>query len=118
MNPDPSPSSAAKPPSADLAGAVATLRASFHVVLVVLTLLACALSIFLFRQVAMARRQVAEASEYVLNYQKNTEPAIARFVAQLQSYARTNAEFAPVLSKYATLTPQGGAGGLPLPPKE
>lgn len=115
MNPPvPEPGAA----NVDLAKSVAGLRSALHVVLIVLVVMTSALSIFLFRQVAMARRQVSEATEYVLNYQRTTEPSIARFVGQLQVFARTNAEFAPILSKYATLSPQSGPGGLPLPPKE
>lgn len=108
----------AQPAAADLQSAIASFKAAFNVVLVMLCVLTTALTIFLFRQVSMARRQVSEASDYVLNYQSVTEPSIARFVAQLQAYAVTNRDFAPILAKYASLTPQSGPGGLPLPPKE
>lgn len=97
---------------------LSSLRNSFHVVLVMLILMGIGLNIFLFRQVAMARRQSSEAAEYVANYQKTTEPAIARFISQLQTYAKTHPDFAPILAKYATLTPQSGPGGLPLPPSQ
>ena len=114
QNPTGTPVNQASP--AELAANVAALRNSLHVVLMMLLVMTCGLNIFLFRQVAMARRQASEAAEYVANYQKTTEPAIARFVAQLQTYAKTHPDFVPILSKYAALNPQSGPGGLPLPP--
>ena len=85
-----------------------SLRALFQFALVALILMSGSLNIFLFRQVSLVRVQVAEMSQSIADYEKNKAPVMNAFLSKLQTFAKTNPDFAPILEKYlrAPTTPQ------------
>lgn len=121
MNPQPSipgcppPAPPETPTLSGLQQDLENLRQVLHGLLAVLIILTFGLNVFFFRQVTLARRQVHEAADYLANYQRTAEPAIQRFLTQLQDFAKTNRDFAPILTKYASL-PGNPPGNLPTPP--
>ncbi|HVY68984.1 MAG TPA: hypothetical protein VHH73_03605 [Verrucomicrobiae bacterium] len=119
---DPSPSAtpaaapnpAGTPPNIkELQESVRALRGVLNVVIVSLLVATIGLNVFLYRQVSMARRQISDASDYLNNYQKNTAPLIQKFIGQLQVFARTNADYAPIFQRHV---PNADAPKLPAPP--
>jgi len=83
-----------------------TTRQVLGLVLVGGILLATGVDIVLLRQVGMLRRQAEQVGQFVSDYQRNELPVINRFVADLQAFARTNADFRPVLNRY--IAPEEG----------
>ena len=69
-----------------------------------LILLSLALNLFLFKQMRLARGQASaqrpEINKSVDRFQSNNEPVIRDFVAQLERFGATNANFRPILDKY------------------
>ena len=80
-----------------------TLRALVQAVIVVLIVLSGSVDIFLWKQVITVRREIAERRKFVEDYEKNGIPLMNDFVTKLQAFAKTNADFAPVLMKYLRL---------------
>jgi hypothetical protein len=60
---------------------------------------------FLYRQVSSLNRQVTEATRITNEFQTNSLPKINWFIANLQAFGRTNADFNPILAKYNLLAP-------------
>src|SRR5215813_7389492 len=72
------------------------LRTALHITLVMFIVLAGSLFVFSLREVSLARRQVAELTQVVAEYEKNAVPLMEDFRAKLQVFARTHPDFAPV----------------------
>ncbi len=66
---------------------------------------------YLFRQTSFARRQVENAEQVVAAYQTQQAPRNQAFVNLLQGYARTNADFAPILLRHGVAAPGAKATG-------
>ncbi|MEW6303765.1 MAG: hypothetical protein AB1705_09855 [Verrucomicrobiota bacterium] len=113
------------PPLDELERRHAQLQRSFRAlqrliqaVLVALILMCGSLSVYLFRQVSTMRKQV-EANRPLINqtvadYNSNYLPQVQQFLGRLQAFARTNADFAPILSRYS-LAADGVAPAAPPP---
>jgi hypothetical protein len=75
-------------------------------VLLALLLMGAGVGGFLWRQVTQIHLQVMQARQVVADYQTNTLPKIKVFVASLQTFSKTNPDFAPILAKYNLLSAQ------------
>lgn len=93
------------------------IRQTLALLLVGGILLATGTDIFLLRQVGMMRRQTEEVERFVRDYESNDLPVINRFVADLQAFARTNADFKPLLGRYITAEEAPKLNPPPIPPK-
>ncbi len=100
------------------------LRTLFHAQLVALIVLSGSVSVYMLRQVSIVRRQVAEMSQFVNDYETNTKPKMESFLAKLQQFTKTNPDFAPILNKFnpnapvtapAGAAPAGAPAGAPAP---
>ena len=90
------------PPAAeqDLREQLQSMRSVLMLLLVAMTCMSAWLSLFLYRQVVNTNRQVVEAKRVIDEFQTNALPQINWFVSNLQAFARTNADFNPILAKY------------------
>ncbi len=84
----------------DLREQVQAMRSVLLLLLVSMTCLSAWLSLFLYRQVVITNRQVVEAKRITDEFQTNALPRINWFVNNLQAFAKTNADFNPILAKY------------------
>jgi hypothetical protein len=78
-------------------------------------IMACSVSIYLLRDVILTRRQISEHLQYVGDFEKTMTDIHHSF----QSFARTNADFNPIVQKYFPAKPPGTKQDtvLPGPPK-
>ena len=83
-----------------LEGSVQSLRQLFTLVVLILILLSASLFIFMLRQVSSTRRQVAELTQFVVEYQKTSAPAIEEMRRKLYDFAKTNSDFTPIYQHY------------------
>jgi hypothetical protein len=100
-----------------LAQAHQSLRAAFHVTLVMVVVLSGALFVFFLREVSLARRQIVELTQIVGDYQQNVLPRMEAFRAGLEAFTRTHPDFAPIYTRYfgTNATPLTQAPGRPKP---
>lgn len=84
-----------------------------NVILLALIILTGSLFVFFLREVSVARRQVRELSQFVAEYERASLPVVREFRTRLQAFARTNADFAPVLARYFSPTNQAAGGAAP-----
>jgi hypothetical protein len=91
------------PPSVtleSLAEAHESLRTALHVTLVMLVILTGTLFVFFLREVSIARRQIAELTQVVGDYEKSAVPLMEDFRSKLQAFAKTHPDFAPIYARY------------------
>lgn len=93
---------------ANLEEEVQSLRILTTVLLFAILCMGAGISLYLYRQMAQLNIQVAESRRAVADYQTNALPRFRWFVGSLQNFAKTNQDFAPILSKYG-LTPTNSA---------
>ena len=77
-----------------------SLRAAFHITLVLLIILTGSLFVFFLREVSIARRQIADLTQVVAEYEKNAVPLMEDFRTKLQVFARAHPDFNPIYLKY------------------
>ena len=101
-----------------LAQAYQSLRAAFHVTLVLLFILTASLFVFFMRETSIARRQILQLSQAVAEYDRTAVPVMKDLRNKLQAFAATHADFAPIYTKYfgATSAPAAGPGAVPAQP--
>ena len=100
-------------PEQTLREEVQSLRMLAAWMLLAIGCLAAAMSIFLFRQVRTINRQVVDQKRIVNEHQTNALPKINWFIGNLQSFAKTNPDFNPILAKYGLLPSQAPANSSP-----
>ena len=76
------------------------LRRALHLTLFLFLILTGSLFIFFLREVSIARRQVSELTQVVVDYEKNAVPAMEDFRAKLQAFSRAHPDFMPIYIKY------------------
>jgi hypothetical protein len=87
------------------------LRTAFHITLVFFIILTGSLFVFFLREVSIARRQITDLTQAVVEYEKSAVPLMEDFRTKLQGFTRTNPDFAPIYMKYfGTNTAAGRAG--------
>jgi hypothetical protein len=65
-----------------------------------LVILSGSLFVFFLRETSLARRQIAELSQVVAEYQKTAAPVMEEFRTKLLAYTKTHPDFGPIFSKY------------------
>jgi hypothetical protein len=85
---------------ADLRMEMASLRRSLTGALALLLVLTLALNGVFLWQSRIVRRQLSTARTEWGQYQKNVQPMIDQLLSRLQSFAATNSDFRPVLSRF------------------
>ncbi|MBM3839987.1 MAG: hypothetical protein FJ398_18860 [Verrucomicrobia bacterium] len=94
-----------------------SLRSLVLIVIISLLILTGSVFVFLLREVSATRQQVKELTQYVAAYEKNSVPVMRQFRDKLIEFARSNPDFAPILSKYVNPTnyasPAPGANSAP-----
>lgn len=76
-------------------------------------ILAVALNYFLFREIVPLRQQINNLGGFLANHESTTVPIMRSFRDQLESFARSNPDFRPILGKYIVIT---NAVNLPAQP--
>lgn len=105
MNPPPVPANSTEASLQELRRSVDSLRGLLNLALLLVIVLATGLNIFLYRQVTLGRRQVADTNETLSNYEKTMRPSVHEFVARLQAFAKANPDFAPVMARHFPAAP-------------
>ena len=96
-------------PQNDILDQVAALRRQVFILLLVLIIVSGTLTVFLYRQASVTRRDIAaikpQASQVIQSF-KQTRPLIQNFVQQLVAYGQAHPDSQQsVLKKYG-ITPQ------------
>jgi hypothetical protein len=76
-------------------------------------LITAALGLFLLRQLYFVNAQVTQVKTAVREYQTIGDPKFRALAADLQTYARTHPDYAPIFAKYQPAL--GGIGVLAAP---
>ena len=82
---------------------IRSLRSTVAFLLIACCCLGAGFGLFLWRQVAQMKFQVVESQRAVIDYNSNALPRIRWFVNNLQTFAKTNPDFNPILAKYGLL---------------
>ncbi len=114
------------PENPDLNSEVAALRNQVYVLLVALIVVSGTLTVYLYRQASMARKDIEaiqpQAEQIIKAFNQN-QGVMVNFVNQLVAYGQTHPDFVPVLKKYG-IEPRPGipagapAGAVPAAPKK
>jgi hypothetical protein len=84
----------------ELAAEHQSLRTALHVTMVMIIVLTASLFVFFLRELSLARRQIAELTQGIAEYEKTAVPVMEDFRGKLQAFARVHPDFAPVYTKY------------------
>lgn len=111
-------------PTTESNSEIAVLRNQLYVLLVSLLVVSGTLTIFLYRQASIARKDLdalkPQAEQLIKGFADNQNQIVA-FVNQLVAYGQTHPDFRPVLAKYG-IEPRPGipagapVGAVPTPP--
>jgi len=105
MNPIENPTSSSDAQTlSEIRSAIESLRGVFQVVALSGIVLSCTILAFLYKQVSVIQRQNTEMRNVVLDYNTNVAPKIEMARTNLETFARTNPNFVPVLRKYFPTT--------------
>lgn len=77
-----------------------SLRRAFHLSLILLACLSGSLFVFFVREVSIARRQINELTQVVLEYERSALPVMEEFRTKLQAFSKEHPDFAPIYIKY------------------
>jgi len=102
--------------NSDTDSEIAALRNQVYVLLVALIVVSGTLTVFLFRQTSIARKDIESVrpqAEQVINALNQNKQAIGTFVEQLVAYGQRHPEFVPVLAKYGIAPVRGIPAGSP-----
>ena len=86
-------------------------RGVVSLLLISMTCIAAAVSVYLYRQVVNLNQQVIESQRVVNTFQSTNLPKMNWFVENLKEFSKTNPDFIPILNKYNMgpgSTPPGG----------
>ena len=96
---------------------ISALRNQVYVLLIALIVVSGTLSVFLYRQASIARKDIdaikPQAEQLVTSFNQN-QTVIANFVNQLVAYGQTHPDFVPVLAKYGIAPVKGIPAGAPV----
>ena len=110
----------------DLNSEVSALRNQVYVLLVALIVISGTLTVYLYRQASIARKDIEavqpQAEQLIKAFNQN-QAVLAAFINQLVAYGQTHPEFVPVLAKYGIAPVKGipagaPAGAVPAVPKK
>ncbi len=98
---------------------VCALRTVTTALLAAMFVFGLAMALYLYRQVTHLNLQVTESKRITGEFQTNIAPRIGWFVANLKEFAKTNADFTPILIKYnLQATPPAAAPPATSAPKK
>ena len=99
-------------------GEIAALKNQVFTLLVALIVVSGTLTVYLYRQVSMAGKDLAQGQQLSEVLNKN-EAAVSTFVTKLMAYGEKHPDFVPLLKKYG-IAPGAGvpAAGAPTAPKK
>ena len=103
------------PTNRELQNEIQALRGLVLGVITITIALSGALNLYFLRQASVVRGQLAENEKYIAEFTTGVQPKIEGLMAQLNAFARTNADFAVVLSKYS-INPTPGSAPAGNPP--
>ncbi len=92
----------------DLKQQCAALQRQMQTLLLALIIVSGTLSVFLWRQVRYARRDleaIKPAAAQVIQEFNQSRPNLDAFVAKVAEYGRTHPNFAPIMNKYRIVPP-------------
>ena len=97
-----------------------SLRTTLHAVILSVLVLGLSLNIFIWREGVTLRRQIESGpKKFVMDYEHNSVPVMNELSARLQDFARSNADFVPILAKYgSTNAPAAPPSRVPAIPKK
>lgn len=111
-------------PAEDWQQSLQSLRLLFLGTLATLLLLSGSLNLYLYKQSNLARQELDKTVPIVTqmsnDYNEKSVPLINEFLAKLNTFARTNPDFSPILSRHLNATAgltQPLAPGAPATPK-
>lgn len=111
------PSGVPSPVEPDMASSLASVRFLIQCLLAGLIVMSLGLNIFILRQVTIVNRQARELRQGIQDYQTNHVPVMNKFLADLQAFAKTHPDFAPVLGKYSRPASTQPKLAVPPPPE-
>jgi hypothetical protein len=77
------------------------LRGLVHSVAIAMLILTGTVFVFLYRQVVLVRRQTAEMTQFLAEYEhSNTRELIRQMQNRFDEFRRQNADFTPIFIKY------------------
>jgi len=106
--------------SSDNNSEIAVLRNQVFTLLVALIVVSGTLTVFLYRQATMTRKDldiIRPQVEALTNGFKQNEPMIKSFVNQLVAYGQTHPDFVPLLKLHG-IPVSAPAGAVPAAPKK
>ena len=87
---------------------IAALKNQVFILLVALIVVSGTLTVFLFRQVSLTNKDLAQGQQLATVLNQN-EAAVSAFVTKLVAYGQRHPDFVPVLKKYGLTPPPAGA---------
>lgn len=101
--------------STDSNSEITSLRNQVFIQLVALVLIACTLTVYLYRQSSIAGKQIAQAQQVIDAY-KQAQPSIETFINGIVAYGEKHPDFTQqVLKKYGIAPVPGVPAGSPAP---
>ena len=93
----------------EISDQIAALRRQLFVLLLVLVIVSGTLTVFLYRQASLTRRDIAgikpQAAQVIEAFNRN-RPAIQNFIQQLAVYGQAHPDFQQAVLKKYNITPQ------------
>jgi hypothetical protein len=76
------------------------IRNIVTILLATVICIAGSVSVYLYRQATLLSRQVSEGRRIAIEFETNSLPRINMFVSSLQTFSKSNPDFAAILAKY------------------
>jgi hypothetical protein len=86
-----------------------SLSRFLQIVAFLLLVVTGSVSLFLRREVIVARRQVSDLKQFVADYEKNSLPPMLEFRNKLFEFSNSHADFKPIFMRYFSPTNSAGA---------
>ncbi len=113
--PSGAPAGAPQPSVEQLQQQVQSLQRLLGLALAATLLLGASVTVFLWGQQRILKGQLRDSATIVNEHDTKSLPMLTNFVASLQAYARTHADFAPLVDKYGLKAPTGQTVPAPTP---
>ena len=101
-----------EPTNPEISREVQALGRLVNVILVGLLFLSFAVNAFIWRQMSLVRRQLAQNEAVEGEYRRSTEPFLNELVGRMQGFAAQNPDFQPILNRYVPRTGSAPATGV------
>ncbi len=104
----------------DSSSEVASLKNQVFTLLIALIMVSGTLTVFLYRQVSLAGKDIAAGQQLSTMLTKNetqNEQVVGTFVSRLVEYGQKHPDFVPVLRKYGIAPVPGVPANAPAPRK-